>query len=318
MRKLRFSIIIAVYNAQQFLQDALLSCVKQSFKDIEILVVDDKSSDESVKIVKKFMAEDERIKLFLNDTNLGTFATRNKGALRANGEYLLFLDADDSFDLEACKKIDESIKGFEKMTTGGGHLDIVAFNYYLKNANSKNERILYSTNALFSIKEFILHIAKNGIGTHWTLWNKAFLKSTYLKSLQNLNLHKRLLIAEDAFNFINVLLYAKNCAYISDALYLYSQNENSITQRKDEEKSIISIENHRFIINTLLSLSPLSPFKHSLVRIFCNELTICLFNEKRKLKKSFLNYLFTSFGKKIVRLKQGYYLFKFSFSKEAQ
>lgn len=139
-----------------------------------------------------------------------------------------------------------------------------------------------------------------------------------MKSLQNLNLHKRLLIAEDAFNFINVLLYAKNCACISDALYLYSQNENSITQRKDEEKSIISIENHRFIINTLLSLSPLSPFKHSLVRIFCNELTICLFNEKRKLKKSFLNYLFTSFGKKIVRLKQGYYLFKFSFSKEAQ
>lgn len=125
MRKLRFSIIIAVYNAQQFLQDALLSCVKQSFKDIEILVVDDKSSDESVKIVKKFMAEDERIKLFLNDTNLGTFATRNKGALRANGEYLLFLDADDSFDLEACKKIDESIKGFEKMTTGGGGIWIL-------------------------------------------------------------------------------------------------------------------------------------------------------------------------------------------------
>lgn len=120
MYKPKFSIIIAVYNAQNFLKYALLSCVKQSFKDIEILVVDDKSTDESVKIVKEFMAEDERIKLFLNERNLGTFATRNKGALRANGEYLLFLDADDSFVLEACKKIDESIKIFEKMITGGG------------------------------------------------------------------------------------------------------------------------------------------------------------------------------------------------------
>lgn len=301
----RFSIIIPMYNAKDFIIKALSSCINQSFGNIEIIVVDDKSTDESVSIVKELMQKDLRIKLFCNEANLGTFATRNKGALSASGEYLLFLDADDELSLQICERLDELLKHYKESM--GENIAIVAFNYYIQNNEGKLKRILYDTNHLFSVKEFILSIAKQGIANHWSLWNKSFLRTAYIKSLQGLDLSQRLVIAEDALNFIVFLLQTQHYATISDTLYIYKQNENSITQRKDKAKSMLSIENHCSVISVISNLS-LSNFQRYMAAIFCVELRICILNEKRKLKKNFLNYFLTSFCKKIQRLKQKYYL----------
>ena len=307
----RFSIIIPMYNAKDFIAKALSSCINQSFDNIEIIVVDDKSTDESVSIVKELMQKDIRIKLFYNETNLGTFATRNKGVLSASGEYLLFLDADDALSVQICERLNGLLKHYKESM--GENIAILAFNYCIQNDKDKSERILYNTNHLFCVKEFILSIAKEGIANHWSLWNKTFLRTAYIKSLQGLDLSKRLVIAEDALNFIVFLLQTQHYATISDTLYLYKQNKNSITQRKDEVKSMLSIENHSYVISTILNLS-LSNFQRYMAEIFCVELRICILNEKRKLRKSFLNYFITSLCKKIQRIKQKYYLFLLSSS----
>lgn len=110
----RFSIIISIFNAQKFVAKALQSAINQSYENIEIICVDDASKDKSVEIAKEFAMSDSRIKILQNPQNLGTFATRNIGALNAKGEYLLFLDADDTLELNACEKIHNAIIAFSK------------------------------------------------------------------------------------------------------------------------------------------------------------------------------------------------------------
>ena len=129
MHETEFSIIIPVYNAKKFVARAIQSAINQNYKGIEIICIDDKSTDESVRIVKEFMAKDKRIKLICNDRNLGTFATRNKGALSANGEYLLFLDADDYLHKDTCLKCHKILKTSKPNAIrywGGGIMNLIS------------------------------------------------------------------------------------------------------------------------------------------------------------------------------------------------
>jgi glycosyltransferase involved in cell wall biosynthesis len=89
------SIIMPLYNAEQFIAQSIESVLKQSYKNFELLIVDDKSIDNSIKIVKKYMQEDKRIKLFFLDVNSGPAKARNKAIKEANGRYISFLDSDD-------------------------------------------------------------------------------------------------------------------------------------------------------------------------------------------------------------------------------
>lgn len=160
----------------------------------------------------------------------------------------------------------------------------------------------------------MLWIVKRGIGKYFALSNKAILRTTCLKSLQNLDLNKRLLVAEDALNFVNVLFFAKNYGCIADELYRYYENADSIMQRSDAQKLHLTLQNHRFVIGTLLAQSKhFSPFCQNLAKIFCIELEISNINfAKRKLNKNALNYLKTSFYKKFLRLQQKRYIAKLS------
>ncbi len=81
---LKISIIIPLFNAEKFIARALESCIRQTYSNIEIIVVDDKSEDKSIEIVKQFCQTDERIHLIENSSNLGPFACRNKGVIYAN------------------------------------------------------------------------------------------------------------------------------------------------------------------------------------------------------------------------------------------
>ncbi|GAB3415401.1 glycosyltransferase family 2 protein [Niabella aquatica] len=91
------SIIIPVYNVEAFLDDAIQSVLDQSFKDIEVILVNDGSTDSSATICHKYAQMDSRVKFF-NQKNAGVSAARNKGLLHANGEYVFFMDSDDSLD----------------------------------------------------------------------------------------------------------------------------------------------------------------------------------------------------------------------------
>ena len=106
----KFSIIIPMYNVEQFIARAIESVANQSYKNIEIICVDGDSHDKSAEVAQKFALQDSRVQILQNKSNLGTFATRNNGALSAKGEYLLFLDADDYLHPDTCQKCYEILE----------------------------------------------------------------------------------------------------------------------------------------------------------------------------------------------------------------
>lgn len=88
------SIIIPAYNVENYIIKTIESCINQTYKNIEILIIDDGSSDNTSKVIQKYMLKDDRIKYFYQE-NSGVSKARNSGILHANGKYIVFLDSDD-------------------------------------------------------------------------------------------------------------------------------------------------------------------------------------------------------------------------------
>ena len=99
----KVSIVVPVYNAANYLPKCIGSMINQSMNEIEIVLIDDASTDETFKILSEYAIEDSRIKVFSNPKNLGCGATRNTGVEKAKGEYILFVDADDWIDFKSCE-----------------------------------------------------------------------------------------------------------------------------------------------------------------------------------------------------------------------
>ena len=95
--KPKISITMAVYNAEGYLRTALLSIQNQDFKDIEIIMVDDCSLDNTISLIKELMKEDPRITFYQNTENRGTLYTKTKAISYAKGKYVMILDQDDIF-----------------------------------------------------------------------------------------------------------------------------------------------------------------------------------------------------------------------------
>lgn len=95
--KIKVSVIVPVYNAQDYLEQCIVSILEQTLQEIEVICVDDSSTDRSLEILKKYEKEDSRMRV-LTQPNSGAGAARNRGLSQASGEYLSFLDADDFFE----------------------------------------------------------------------------------------------------------------------------------------------------------------------------------------------------------------------------
>jgi glycosyltransferase involved in cell wall biosynthesis len=93
----KISVIIPNYNNSKYLRDCVHSCFNQSFRDIEIIVVDDCSFDDSMQILAELQAEDARLSFYQMSKNSGVGAVRNFGIEKAIGDYIIFLDSDDMF-----------------------------------------------------------------------------------------------------------------------------------------------------------------------------------------------------------------------------
>lgn len=101
---LKVSVIIPVYNVEAYLRQCLDSVVNQTLREIEIICVDDGSTDKSAAILKEYAAKDGRIKV-LTQSNTGAGAARNAGIARATGEWITFCDADDWIEPDAIEKM---------------------------------------------------------------------------------------------------------------------------------------------------------------------------------------------------------------------
>jgi len=140
----RISIIIPIYNSEQYLEELNKSLVNQSFRDLEIIYVNDHSPDNSKQIIESFLEKDYRIKLF-NKTNGGAADALNYGTAMAKGEFLMYLDADDTLALNACERAMDVMNQKQ--------VDLVFWAYtkeYKANNKSVKGPRLFSSEKLFS------------------------------------------------------------------------------------------------------------------------------------------------------------------------
>lgn len=121
MNEVNISVIMPVYNAEKYLREALQSLLKQTFRNFEIICVDDGSTDGSLNILREFQRSDSRIRILVNDGRCGAAASRNKGMCASEGKYITFLDGDDLFDEEMLALAYETIERL--------NVDIVMYEY---------------------------------------------------------------------------------------------------------------------------------------------------------------------------------------------
>jgi glycosyltransferase involved in cell wall biosynthesis len=95
MKEPKISLVMPIYNSEKFLDESIESILNQTFQDFELVLVNDKSTDNSLRIIKEYMKKDKRIKLINNKENLGSVKSRNKGLKVAKGKYVAVLDSDD-------------------------------------------------------------------------------------------------------------------------------------------------------------------------------------------------------------------------------
>lgn len=192
------SVIVPVYNSEKYLPNCLESLIQQTFWDIEIICVNDGSTDKSLEILKKYSEKDKRIKVFSQE-NQGVAAARNKAMEEATGTWLAFCDSDDMVPLNA----------YEKMYKNGTGKDIVIGAYAEINYNStKYQKI--KTKKGESIFSIIFYTP--------TLWNKLIKRKVIL---QNGLFFEKVLLGEDVIFLCSLLPRLQNIAVIRDNVYFY-------------------------------------------------------------------------------------------------
>lgn len=118
------SVIVPVYNVSEYLPICLDSIIKQPFKDIEIICIDDKSTDNSLEILNQYHHKDSRIKIIENSENIGVGLSRNKGLNLASGDYIHFVDPDDWLEDNLYTELYDTLKKFP-------NIDVLYFMYQI-------------------------------------------------------------------------------------------------------------------------------------------------------------------------------------------
>ncbi|MCV3424390.1 glycosyltransferase [Campylobacter sp. CNRCH_2013_0671h] len=217
------SIILPTYNVEKYIARALENCINQTFKDIEIIVVDDCGSDKSVDIAKEYAGKDNRIKIIHNEENLKLLRARYEGVKVAASPYIMFLDPDDYLELNACE---ECVKILNK----NNKIDLIFFDAFVLNNNSKIERKLNFQEKSYIKKDFLKKLLKTK-NLFWTMWGKVIKKELYLKAFSLIPLEKntKINMAEDVLLYYPLINISNAIFYLKKNLYNYQISNSSIT-----------------------------------------------------------------------------------------
>ena len=239
------SIIVPIYNVENYLEKCLKSIIEQTFQDIEIICVDDGSTDNSSKILNEFAQKDSRIKI-IKETNQGVFAARHNGLKNATSKYILFIDSDDWIDKNLIKKTLDCIKKY--------NTDVVVYGAYSVR-NSKLSKGMYSVNKIpKKYKEKVLTIKDYEDNLFYippTAWNKLY-KKEFLDT-HNIKFQE-IRNGEDQIFYLHTILTARNIYIIDENLYYYTKNRTgSITYsyRKTTDSPISNFYIAEHLLNAL-------------------------------------------------------------------
>lgn len=201
-----FSIIVPVYNAEKTLNDCIESTMKQTYKNIELILVDDGSTDRSHEICLSWVGKSYQIKYYRQD-NSGVSAARNLGLQNARGRYISFVDADDSIESTFCEKMAEIIESQKA--------DVVFCEHKSIYESGKHEISGHDTGKLLKIPTS--EYEYDGEKGRRAVWGAVF-KSELLKEI---TFPMKIAVGEDALFLSKVIKRSKYIVYYDSPLYNY-------------------------------------------------------------------------------------------------
>ena len=228
----KISVIIPVYNVENYLKECLDSITNQTLKDMEIICIDDGSTDNSPDILKEYSKKDKRIKIITKE-NGGQATARNLGIKESQGEYIAFVDSDDFIEPTMMEKLYTKAKDNNldiamcKIATYNNQTEEIKDNvwYYMLGVFRDFEKDIFNHK---DTKEFTCNIAV-------TPYNKIY-KTTLLK--ENNILFPEGLIFEDEKFFYDTYLRANKVSIVDEFLYYYRINRKGSTVDIEKEKPL--------------------------------------------------------------------------------
>ena len=210
------SIIIPCFNAEKTLEKCLESVVQQSYANLEIIIIDDGSTDETSLIYNKFQSNDERI-LVLKQQNSGVSKARNTGVKAATGDYICFVDSDDWAELNYCSEL------YSLLVGENADISIVEASYEDENGNVLCSKPISDEKIFDGNRALVLLLEDQEIQSH--PWGKLF-KADLLK---NVHFPENLKCFEDYSTLFKIFNKAVKVIKSNEKLYHYIQREDSLS-----------------------------------------------------------------------------------------
>lgn len=294
------SVIIPVYQAEDYIESCINSLVKQSYDDLEIILVDDGSTDSSLNKCQAYAAFSKKI-VVLRQNNQGASAARNKGLEYCHGQYIFFMDADDWIVENAISSMVEVMKK---------NNDLVFFDYYKKDLTNSTSSFIGKTERLSqeeSVKRMLdVQVVDNDINGY--LWNKLFVASIIKEN--NLRFNSKLKMWEDLLFCMQYVNFVNGASYLHEKLYLYTdRNSSSISRAISAEAAYTWIKAgqqvnkivaskfskqyedfNEHLINIYMTYIVISIRQDKKIRDY-NELIVLLRNNRKKLRKKYRLFL---------------------------
>jgi len=219
----KISVILPIYNGGKYLNLSLKSVQNQKMKDIEIIIIDDNSNDDSLKIIHNFMKDDERIKLIENKVNRKILYCKSIGTLNSKGKYIVELDQDDMF-------IDDDAFDIIYNESEKNELDILNFKYFFGNNPFQHfKKINYENATSESLNQPNLKLSmfKTYICILWGNIIKADLYKKVIYNLWPIIINYKLIFQEDFLITFFILIYAKRAKRIKNRMLYHYRNNKS-------------------------------------------------------------------------------------------
>ena len=226
------SIIIPAYNVENYITKGIESCLNQSYKNIEVIIVDDGSNDNTTKVVEKYL-DDKRLTL-IKKANSGVSATRNVGIKNSNGQYCIFLDSDDWLELNTVEKLVSLIDGSKLIACG-----------YNNCVNGKLCKVKEYPNKLFGRNKALEHASNREYNL-----DSACFKLFDLNVIKNNNIYfdESITNIEDGLFVFEYLHYIKRVEYLNEALWIVNKREGSVTSSAFNKNRLTALKAiHRMI-----------------------------------------------------------------------
>lgn len=215
------SIIIPAFNVEHYIQEAVESALNQDYNNIEIIIVNDGSTDNTSKICMRLSSKDNRIRL-VNKKNGGAASARNLGIRESNGDFIMFLDGDDFYSPHA---VSLAVSLIEKDKS-----DLVCFDFDTFNENGILPRPLpnsFPSKLSSSGIDCVRFIYQGFLGYFsWAfLYRSSVLKGSGISYPEDIH------VLEDAFFLNRFLRHVANVSYLNECIYHYRVIQNSLTRR---------------------------------------------------------------------------------------